>query len=331
MEYNYVIFGSDWDLYKQSYSDIYGLENVKYISGHTDGKYGLIKKLCKLHFSAFLYNYFDVPGKSIWNATYFKDDFKTKRPLCFIFMGGWLEFDNYGLFNYLKKNYPEAKYVLFLQDLINKIRRGNKWLQVDVERVKTTFDLILSFDQSNCDTYGFIYHPLVFSSYHGIIDNKIADSDVYFLGKAKNRLSEIIGAFEKLRSFGLKCDFYLVGVKEEDQVYKDEICYISGMDYQTNLQHILHTKCLLEVMQQNGTGYTQRMCEAVALDKKIITNNSRIDEAPFYNNKYILKYRNPSEIAKEFCVNLKFNETVDYHYKEKFSPKELLTFIKERL
>lgn len=34
-------------------------------------------------------------------------------------------------------------------------------------------------------------------------------------------------------------------------------------------------------MQQNGTGYTQRMCEAVALDKKIITNNSKINEAPF--------------------------------------------------
>lgn len=31
----------------------------------------------------------------------------------------------------------------------------------------------------------------------------------------------------------------------------------------------------------NGTDYTQRMCEAVALDKKIITNNSKINEAPF--------------------------------------------------
>ena len=86
--------------------------------------------------------------------------------------------------------------------------------------------------------------------------------------KAKNRLPEIISAYERLCSFGLKCDFHLVGVEEKNQVHKDNICYISGMDYQTNLQHILHTKCLLEVMQQNGTGYTQRMCEAVALDKK---------------------------------------------------------------
>lgn len=331
MEYNYVIFGSDWDLYLQSYSDIYGQENVRYIAGHAGGKKGLMRRLSKLHFSAALYNHFNVPGKGLWNGTYFKNDFSINRPLCFIFMGGWLEFDNYGLFDYLKSKYPSAKYVLFLQDLIDRIRRGNKWLHVDVDKIKRTFDLILSFDQNNCDTYGFVYHPLVFSSYHGVIDNNIKDSDVYFLGKAKNRLPEIISAYEKLRSYGLNCDFHLVGVKEDEQVYKNEIFYISGMEYQTNLQHILHTKCLLEVMQQNGTGYTQRMCEAVALDKKIITNNSKIDEAPFYRDKFILKYSDTSEITKSFCDNIKKNESVDYHYKENFSPRELLTFISDRL
>ena len=55
MEYNYVIFGSDWDLYKQSYSDIYNQDNVRYIAGHVDNKKGLEKMLCKLHFSAALY------------------------------------------------------------------------------------------------------------------------------------------------------------------------------------------------------------------------------------------------------------------------------------
>ena len=331
MEYNYVIFGSDWDLYKQSYSDVFGQENVRYISGHACGKKGIARMLCKLHFSAALYNISNLPGKSLWNGTYFKDDFSTKRPLCFVFMGGWLEFSNYGLFDYLKKKYPEAKFVLFLQDLITKIRRGKKWLHVDIDEIKQTFDLILSFDQNNCETYGFIYHPLVFSSYHGVIDNNIDNSDVYFLGKAKNRLKEILDAYEKLRSYGLKCDFHLVGVKAEFQIYKDEINYIEGMDYQTNLQHILHTKCLLEVMQQNGTGFTQRMCEAVALDKKIITNNCMIEEAPFYNEKYILKYAEVSEISHEFCENLKSDEKVDYHYKDNFSPKELLLFINERL
>ena len=31
-KYNYVIFGSSWDLYKHSYADIIGLEDVVYIS-----------------------------------------------------------------------------------------------------------------------------------------------------------------------------------------------------------------------------------------------------------------------------------------------------------
>ena len=116
MEYNYVIFGSDWDLYKQSYSDIYNQDNVRYIAGHVDNKKGLEKMLCKLHFSAALYNHINVPGKSFWNSSYFKDDFQTKRPLCFIFNGGWLEFDNYGLFDYLRKfakEFIESKSVSF--------------------------------------------------------------------------------------------------------------------------------------------------------------------------------------------------------------------------
>lgn len=32
-KYNYVILGSDWDLYKFSYSDLYQFNNVQYIPG----------------------------------------------------------------------------------------------------------------------------------------------------------------------------------------------------------------------------------------------------------------------------------------------------------
>ena len=84
-------------------------------------------------------------------------------------------------------------------------------------------------------------------------------------------------------------------------------------------------------MQQNGVGFTQRVCEAVSLDKKIITNNSKIDEAPFYNDRYILKYKEPTEITRAFCEGLKQDEPVDYHYKENLSPLELLDFVTARL
>ena len=60
--------------------------------------------------------------------------------------------------------------------------------------------------------YGWIYYPLVYSEVHVEDDNDIPESDVYFVGKAKDRLSEIISFFEKCDAAGLKCDFHLVDV-----------------------------------------------------------------------------------------------------------------------
>lgn len=60
--------------------------------------------------------------------------------------------------------------------------------------------------------YGWVYYPLVYSEVHIEDNNDIPESDVYFVGKAKDRLSEIISFFEKCDAAGLKCDFHIVGV-----------------------------------------------------------------------------------------------------------------------
>ena len=192
------------------------------------------------------------------------------------------------------------------------------------------FDLTVSFDQNDCKQYGFIYHPLVFSSYHGEIKN-MHDSDVYFLGKVKNRFKDIIGCFERLYENDVKADFFLFGVYKNEQVYKDLIHYPISMSYQDNLQHVLHCNCELEIMQAGGFGYTQRMCEVIAFDKKLITNNPTVHEAPFYNSDYIFQIEKPTDITKEMCEKIKKRDIVDYHYKEKLSPIELLEFIEKKL
>ena len=42
---------------------------------------------------------------------------------------------------------------------------------------------------------------------------------------------------------------------------------------------------MLEIMQQGGHGYTLRYCEAIAMGKKLATNNPEIEKAPFYNKE----------------------------------------------
>ncbi len=71
--------------------------------------------------------------------------------------------------------------------------------------------MVLSFDARDCVTYGFVYHPLVFSSYHGKLKN-MPYSDIYMLAHAKNRLNDICRVYGVLKDNGLKINMLLAGV-----------------------------------------------------------------------------------------------------------------------
>lgn len=316
--YYYVILGSNWDLYKQSYSDIYSTNEACYISFEVV-KASLIRHL---HHSKRINSFVHLPYKNIWNYCYFKNPFPNNRPLCFVFTGHWISLNEETHYiNYLKRKYPNAKFVCFLQDLYKFF--NNKKLFEE-------FDLKLSFDQGDAEKYGFIYHPLVFSEYRGEIKN-MPQSDVYFLGKAKDRLQDIIRTYEILKEENLNIDFHLVGVPFEKQVYSDEIHYIDKMSYFDNLQHLIHTTCVLEIMQGGGLGYTQRGLEILGMNKKLLTNNQMVHTEPYFNPKFISQFDKPENIDRDFLRHLKDDDKVDYHYKDKISPLELLDFIDKKL
>lgn len=336
MRREYVIFWSDWDLYKQSFSDIISLDNVQYIDHPLSYLKGFNRRLydfvhCE-HTGLLKKIIYKILKKLIpedyWLKFYINSKKIKKNNGVFVFSRGWL-LSHEGLLPYLKQHYPNAKYVLFLCDLFAFYGTGVK--KLDINSIRRDFDLVLSFDQEDCKKYGFTYHPLVFSSYRG----KLKDMpiyDIYFLGQSKNRYKELILCFEKFWEYGLTTDICLVGVKSEEQIHKDKIQYSDAfIPYEENLQRTLHAKCELEIMQKGGTGYTQRMSEVIALDKKIVTNNPLIHEAPFYNPEYIFQIKNAGDITKEMCEKIKRDEKVDYNYKEKISPIELLGFIEKRL
>lgn len=332
MKNNYVIFWSGWDLYKQSFADLRDKSYARFINSPT---------MYMSKFKRFLYNeqhrhprvnkkLANLFGEKwiqpkVWYPSYFKNDFENNKELVFVLNKTWITGEYVNYLSYLKKIYSKAKFVLVLFDLCHK--NGG----LNVEWAKKNFDLILSFDQNDCLKYGFTYHPLVFSSFHDELDD-LPQKDVFFLGQPKDRLNEIIGCLERLWENNVTTDVQLIWVDPKDRVYKDRISYKDEVvPYKTNLQHFLHANCALEIMQHGGVGYTQRMCEAIAFDKKILTNNSLIHEAPFYNENYIFQINSPADITPELCQRIKQVESVDYHYKEKLSPIELLNFIEKEL
>lgn len=320
--YNYVIFGSDWDLYKISYNEVISMDNVRYISTPFENRSLLLKLLFRFHFSKKLNRLIQLPFKRIWNSGYYKFNFQNSNKIRFIFFSNWCQYEKEGFIKFLREKYPNSQIICFFQDLIELKR------EIDIYHLKNVFDLILSFDQIEASKYGLVYHQLVFSYYPIQISKLNTVYDVYFLGKDKNRLTEIIEIYIYLTSNNISCCFYLVDVDKDKQIYPSQIHYIKKMSYVENLKHVINSKCLLEVMQTGGNGYTQRMCEAIAYDKKILTNNFLVKNAPFYNECNISIFSKITEIDINF---LRDSSSINYNFKDQLSPKNLLTFIEDNL
>lgn len=321
MKYNYVILGSEADFYMASYADLFNCSYAKYLWRRIDTDSPIITFLYRVHMSPITNKFIELPMKSIWNRWVFREKFDNDNPICFIFFAGRNKEINNGVIYYLRSKYKNCKMVLFYQDLVKKSALPQ------IEKIRNQFDLILSFDQLDVKKYNLLYYPLVYSK-TDIQKSDIPKSDIYFVGKAKDRLEDIREVYSRLKDSGLKCDFHITEVSPED-VREDGIVYNMPVSYEENLQRIKASKCMLEIMQKGGHGYTLRYCEAIMYDKKIITNNSEIKKAPFYSEQRIQVFENPHEITSEFV--LEGEERVDYGYKDKLSPKKLLDFLDNKL
>jgi len=322
VKYNYVIFGSSADFLRMAYADVDKVSYAVYRCGLLDGRRRLLDTLYRWHTSPAVNDKIPLPFRGVWNPMIFRNPFSDGKPLCFVVFGN-RRLLNKNFIGYLKKAYPGSKVVYFCQDLIAK-SHGARF-----ETFRDAFDYMLSFDHADAEKYGMDYYPLVYSPYDVPEDASIEESDVYFVGKAKDRLPQILAAYERFRDAGLKCDFYITGVKPEDQKYADEITYGNQMPYIENLKHIKKTKCLLEIMQGGGHGYTLRACEAIMYDKKMITDNPEIANAPFYRPELISVFNGAEDIDPSF-VNAE-PMVADYGWKENLSPLKLLEYIDERI
>lgn len=322
MKYNYVFFGSMADFLRISYEDLNKVDFAKYLYRRIDTDNPVLTKLYQLHTSPVTNRLFRLPGQGVWNRMAFRGKFNDNKPLCFLFSPSsrWL---NDRFINYLHKKYPDCKVGVYFGDLVQYSYPHG------FDDLKEKMDICLSFDHSDAKKYGMHCYTLPYSYYDIPEDDSIAESDVYFVGKAKDRLDKILTAYEKFRDAGLKCEFYITGVEPENQKYADEIHYCGQMSYIENLKHIRATKALLEIMQQGGHGYTLRACEAIMHDKKMITDNPEIKDAPFYSPERISVFKDTEEIDADFV--LKEPIKADYQYKEELSPLKMLEFIDKNL
>ena len=166
------------------------------------------------------------------------------------------------------------------------------------------YDVVYAFDPSDAPKYNFHYHPLLYSK---VADEKPVKEkkQVFYVGKAKDRYQMLVNVYERLEKLNVHKNFYIFGVEDDKQVYNDKIKYNNYIPYSECIKNIKESNCLLDIIQGESEGFTIKVCEAVMYDKLLITTNTKVVDAPFYNPDYILVIRDENDITKEFFDNKK--------------------------
>lgn len=108
--------------------------------------------------------------------------------------------------------------------------------------------------------------------------------DFYFIGVNKNRRRILEYLSEKLNNY--VCNFI---------VYENSSI---KCDYMENLENVILSRCLVDIVKEGQSGFTIRVLEAALYRKKLITNNRTILDTDLYhkNNVFILDYDNFDDI-----------------------------------
>lgn len=226
---------------------------------------------------------------------------KSKKNILIIY--DWNELATDSCFmNSLKKKCPQIVIVYVFTNIV-KYTGAKEWGILDI--LNSYYDVVFAFDKADSFRYNFAYLPLIYAQ-----DTKrealtgFEDIDLFYVGKAKDRLNIIHEIFIKAKSEGLKCDFNVINVPQEKQLNSEGIHYNEEIGYSDVIKRIKRSKCLLDVIQGDSTGLTIKVVESVIYGKKLITTNPNVLVELKGNLENILLY-NKELSLKEFISSEK--------------------------
>lgn len=263
--------------------------------------------------------------KWLWNRFYtlFNYPFEEDNQHYIIFWNSAISayYSEY-FFIQLKKQHPNIKLIFYIYDQM--VCRFSK----RILRMTKYADAVFCTIPEDCKEYGFDYFPLVYSSPIVGEEYGFAPSDIYFMGNNCDRDEQLHHIYEYLTMKGIKCDFHIVGVPDERQIYKGKIEYNRGFSAEENIARTIASNCVLEIMHRGMNAVTARYPEAIALNKKILTNNRNVLSERFYDERYIHYFDRIEDVDLDW---LKKREEINYQYNGEYSPRALINAVKKRL
>lgn len=323
LHYNYVIVGCE-GYYLVGYRDVMNLPCVSYHKDYWDGFRGIIsRQLLRWNFSRQLNRCIHTPFSWYVYPRLYPYNFPDDKPLCYVFFGNLQYIYQTSYLDYLRSHVPDVKIVLYMQDLVARNH------QLHLERVANKFDLMITYDSGDAEKYNLAFHPTPMSRVEIAIDKSFKKSDIYFCGYAKNRWKKVHDVFRQCQRMGLRCDFNILDLPLDAERLEGINYITSPFSYIENLQHVISSHCVLEIMQDNADGFTPRLWESIMYDRHLLTNNNTVFESSFYYSlgHHSLEILNNKETIKALTTEVSYPDTL----KESLSPRHLLSFIDKNL
>ena len=190
-----------------------------------------------------------------------------------------------------------------------------------ITKIQSQVSSVSSFDSDNCENFNMNFLPQfnLNLSFNFKKDDLIYD--VLFVGRVKNRLSEIENLYSQCKELGLNVFFH---VKRDKFFQNSKLLPLKSIDinYNDYLKLINQSRAILEINVSTTTGLSLRAIESLFYDKKLITNNSKIKNYDFYNPQNILVIDNQNSLNLDF-LNTNFTKVSD-SIKKKYSFSEWL-------
>ena len=289
-DYNFVFFYANDDVDKVLLGlELYNHPQVRVYRSTFNGS-DLRQKLFHFHMAYSVNRRINLPLKSLWFKSMYEQDFNNDRPMCFVFLGGNMVRYDGGFIRYVHNRNPNNRVVMQHWDLISKK------VDYDYDTIKRKVDLAITYDRIEAKKYGIHYfQETTYSKPIKALQNPIIKQDVYFLGMAKDRLEMIYAVYRYLIIRGVKCKFMIAGVPKEKRISGEGLEYISGISYEENIRNVIESKCVLEVVQGESSDITLRVKEAIAYERRLISN-CPADINEFFNPNQLIQFDEVSDI-----------------------------------
>lgn len=310
----FLMVDDEHELYRVMMADLfsdkqYDVEEVKRVAMPR-----MIRKLHDLHYSRRLNRFGEVPGKGIWNRWYelHKYPFDPHEKYIVLFMNGSLRnFYNEKYLIEIRNRHPNVKLCLLIFD--KSIYYGAK----RAINMRECFDYVFSFDDDDCKKYGFERFYNCFSKPANMKRDASKESDAFFIGNAGGRLQKLQEVFKHISKLDQKCRFFITGVAKEDMEEIPNVIYNQGMPFDEEMNYSYNSNCLVEILREGQSGISLRVCEAIAFQKKLLTNNVSLKDEEFYDERFMRVFSSLDEIDADF-LGQKID--VEYHCPDVFSP-----------